>query len=177
MAAEDPRIGRTREHVLACALEILVADGAQTVTFSEVARRARVSRNTLYRHWPTAEQLLVDVTLRYYAEQMDHPGPSPTVATYLHRLRASLASAEAMDVLTSLASRAERDPTSAEVLRQVAEGRRQVLSSAAGPLTDVQMAQIVGPLFYQAVIARKPLDDAFLAGLLENLRVLGLAKD
>lgn len=170
----DPRVDRTRQHVLACARELLLAEGAAAVTFSAVGRRARVSRNTLYRHWATSEQLLVDVTLQYY---LDEPGaeaggpqaPAPSVAAFLYAVRDSLRTPGTLAVLGALVAQAERDATSAEVLRQVAQLRQRALSAATGPLTDAQFAALVGPVFYQALIARRPLDDAFLDELISGL--------
>jgi AcrR family transcriptional regulator len=170
----DPRIDRTRQHVLACAQEILLAEGADAVTFSALSRQARVSRNTLYRHWATREQLLVDLTLRYYLDNEDEQGggpyePASSVAAFLRSARDNLRDPGTTAVLTALIARAERDPTSEQVLQRVAELRQRALSAATGPLTDAQLALIVGPLFYQALIARRPLDDAFLAGILSGL--------
>lgn len=174
MTVEDPRVERTREHVLACAQQILVEGGARAVTFSELSRRARVSRNTLYRHWPTIEQLLVAATMRYHAAQDSRDGPPATAEAFLGRLRDRLQSGETRQALASLIDWAQHQPASAEVLRQVADARQQVLEAATGPLTEVQMAQIVGPLFYQSLLAQRPLDDDFIKGLLDSLRAQGL---
>ena len=57
---EDPRIARTRAAVLAATIEVIAEDGPGAVTFQTVARRARVSRATLYRHWPHPEELVFE---------------------------------------------------------------------------------------------------------------------
>ncbi|MEU1624914.1 TetR/AcrR family transcriptional regulator [Streptomyces sp. NPDC020096] len=171
----DPRIERTRQHVLAAAREILLDQGADAVTFSAVARRARVTRNTLYRHWATPEQLLVDLTLRYYLDEQRERGgrgpyePATSVSNFLHALRDNLRAPGTTEVLTALIARAERDAASEQVLRQVADVRQKALSAVTGPLSDADLAQIVGPLFYQALIARRPIDDDFLNELIKNL--------
>ncbi|GAA1914196.1 TetR/AcrR family transcriptional regulator [Streptantibioticus ferralitis] len=168
----DPRIDRTRRHVLAAARRILLERGADAVTFSAVAREAHVTRNTLYRHWATPEQLLVDLTLRYYLEdQQEHGGagphePATSVGDFLHAVRDNLRAPGTIEALTALAAQAERSPGSEQALRQVAELRQKALSTATGPLSDAAFARIVGPLFYQALIARRPVDDAFLAELI-----------
>jgi AcrR family transcriptional regulator len=169
MAEGDPRIDRTRQHVLACARDMLLAHGAHAVTFSALARRARVSRNTLYRHWVTPEHLLVDVALRYHVDQVGRAEPPRNVPAFLRALRDNLRSPGTVEVLTELIARAERDRTSEQVLQQVAALRQRVLASATGPLTDAQFARIVGPVFYQALIARRPVDDTFLEEILAAL--------
>ncbi|WP_411070592.1 TetR/AcrR family transcriptional regulator [Streptomyces sp. cmx-4-25] len=162
---------RTRQHVLGCARELLVAQGAQAVTFSAVSRAAQVSRNTLYRHWATSEQLLVDVTLRYYLEDtsQEEAGDAADPRAFLQSIRASLDAPGTTAVLCALIAQADRDPVSEQVLRQVADVRQRALIEAVGPLTDARFARVVGPLFYQALIARRPVDDAFIEVILEGL--------
>ncbi|MCA1218654.1 TetR/AcrR family transcriptional regulator [Streptomyces sp. 8L] len=182
----DPRMDRTRRHVLDCARELLIESGAEHVTFSGVARRARVSRNTLYRHWPTREQLLVDVILRHYRreglteEGLIEDGPTEdgrsevaapvSLGHFLYSLRDSLESPGARSTLTALIAQAEHDAVSEGVLRRVADLRQRGLGTLAGPLSDAAFARIVGPLFFQAVIARRPLDDTFMAEILAALQ-------
>ena len=166
----DPRVDRTKQHVLACAQELLAEAGAESVTFTTVANAARVSRNTLYRHWATREDLLVDVALRHYqaektARSTGEP-PAGTLEDFLRSMRDNLTSPGTAAMLTNLMARAEHDPVSERVLRQVAELRHQTLATMAGPVSDARFARIVGPIFFQALIARRPVDDAFLAEIL-----------
>lgn len=177
MTGIDPRVERTRQHVVACAREMLVAEGVQAITFSTLSRRARVSRSTLYQHWPTIEQVLVEVTLRYYLDRMDSAGPAPaSTAAFLRRLGDSLRTSETREVLTALIAQAQRNRTSAEVLQQSASLGQQALEFANGPLTEAQVAQIVGPMFYQVVIACRPLDDAFVEELIAGLEHMAVSR-
>jgi AcrR family transcriptional regulator len=164
-SSADPRIERTRQHVLASARELLLAEGAEAVTFSALARQARVSRNTLYRHWATPEQLLVDLTLEYYVMRIDNNG-SVTVPEFLRGLRDNLSTAETASILTALIARAHRDESTAEALQHLAGRRKEALASITGPLSDAQFAALVGPLFYQAFVARGRLDDGFVDELI-----------
>jgi AcrR family transcriptional regulator len=161
----DPRMDRTRQHVLACAREIMLARGADAVTFSEVGRVARVSRNTLYRHWPTREKLLADLTLSYYADQEGGESAETgvgSVADFLRLVRENLNEPGSVETLSLLISRADHDPATAQALRDVAQLRQETLSKVTGPLTDAEFALIIGPLLFQAVIARRPVTDEFL---------------
>jgi AcrR family transcriptional regulator len=136
----DPRMDRTRQHVLACAREILLARGADAVTYSEVGRVARVSRNTLYRHWPTREKLLADLTLSYYAGQDGEPSAAESVADFLESVRENLDEPGSVKTLSLLISRADHDPAIAQALRHVAQLRQETLSKVTGPLTDAEFA-------------------------------------
>ncbi len=66
----DARVTRTRAAVLDAGARILFTDGWNQVTHVRVAERSGVARATIYRHWPTVEDLLVDVILSY-------PSPNP----------------------------------------------------------------------------------------------------
>jgi AcrR family transcriptional regulator len=57
----DPRIARSRTKMLAAATELLVEDGPRGVTVDAVAERSGVAKSTLYRHWASVHELLVDV--------------------------------------------------------------------------------------------------------------------
>lgn len=57
----DPRIARSRRKVLASATEILVESGPRAVTVDAVAERSGVAKSTIYRHWDSRSELLVDV--------------------------------------------------------------------------------------------------------------------
>ena len=57
----DPRIQRTKNHVLAAAGRLLTENGARRLTYTRVAAEASVSRRTLYVYWPTIEYLIAEV--------------------------------------------------------------------------------------------------------------------
>ena len=57
----DARVLRTRAAVLEAGARLLFTDGWHAVTHLRVAEEAGVGRATMYRHWPTVEDLLVDV--------------------------------------------------------------------------------------------------------------------
>jgi AcrR family transcriptional regulator len=59
-AAVDPRIERSRRVILQAALEELGEVGYGSFTTESVARRAGVSKATIYRHWPDKLALIAD---------------------------------------------------------------------------------------------------------------------
>ena len=63
----DPRASRTPETeavLLDAALEELLAHGIRRTTASDIARRAGVSRQTLYRYWPDAHAVFAALVTR-----------------------------------------------------------------------------------------------------------------
>ncbi|MGB8860409.1 MAG: TetR/AcrR family transcriptional regulator [Ilumatobacteraceae bacterium] len=60
-ADHDPRIARSRAKVLAAATELLVEAGPRGVTADAIAEHSGVAKSTLYRHWNSINELLLDV--------------------------------------------------------------------------------------------------------------------
>ncbi len=59
----DARIVRTRAVVLGAGAMLLFTEGWEAVTHLRVAEESGIGRATIYRHWPTVEDLLADVLL------------------------------------------------------------------------------------------------------------------
>lgn len=59
----------TRREILQAALEVLAKDGPESLSVSEVARRAGVNRGTAYQHFPTREDL-AHATATWVSERM-----------------------------------------------------------------------------------------------------------
>ena len=57
----DPRLARTREAALGAATDLLTEFGMTALTHQNVAARAGLGRATVYRHWPTTVDLLLDL--------------------------------------------------------------------------------------------------------------------
>src|SRR2546423_11191765 len=53
----EDQTAATRERILAALADLLVHDHASAIVLAEVARAAGVSERTLYRHFPTREEL------------------------------------------------------------------------------------------------------------------------
>lgn len=56
----DPRISATRGLALSTALDMLKKEGVLAITYVSLSKTTGISRSTLYRHWPTIEQLRND---------------------------------------------------------------------------------------------------------------------
>ncbi len=63
----DPQA--TRREILQAALEVLAKDGPESLSVTEVARRAGVNRGTAYQHFPTREDL-AHATAKWVSERM-----------------------------------------------------------------------------------------------------------
>jgi AcrR family transcriptional regulator len=61
MTVREAQRRRTRAAIVAAAMDLL--EQGQTPSLSDVADAADVSRRTVYLHFPTLEQLLIDATV------------------------------------------------------------------------------------------------------------------
>lgn len=170
----DPRVERTRAHVLAHARRLLSVEGPAGVTYSELAASAKVTRQTLYRHWPTREQLFVDLVLeRALAQIPDEPGSAEHVITlFLYRLRDGMNDLSNASALTALIAQADHDPTSHTALESVVTRVRaalnDVLCSRGVSLDADQYAGLCGPVLFQRFVARHPVSDQFIDALVAH---------
>ena len=71
----------THERIRDTAVELLITEGVTGFTIDELCRRSRVAKTTIYRHWPSVHDLLVDTV----ASQIEHL-PTPDTG----RLRSDL---------------------------------------------------------------------------------------
>src|SRR5687768_9664155 len=81
---------RHNDGVLDAALECVLAYGVRRTTLTEVARRAGVSRMTLYRRWPDVRSLVADLMTREWlraVEDLDLADPVAALVEGVRRLR------------------------------------------------------------------------------------------
>ena len=164
--------------MLAAARALLQEEGPAAVTHQRVAARAGVGRATVYRHWPTPEQLFRDalarVELPFFAEfRGDLRG---WLWRELRRLADELALPTVRQVTATLVQSAQWNAQERrqvdgwlELLAQRLHGA-VVAASAAGELDPAAMpaepadlaALLIGPLLHRTLLAGGTVDDAFL---------------
>lgn len=108
-----------RDEVLQTALDLAGERGIEGVTVDAVALRCRVSKATLYRHWPSKEALLVSAVQRKAMATWAVPQQDSFRGDVLQGLRtASAALVAADDLLLTLADAGRRNPVLAEETRR-----------------------------------------------------------
>jgi AcrR family transcriptional regulator len=60
----------TRQRIVATGREILLSEGLRAITTNEIARRARISKKTLYRIFSTKEALLEAVVVEFMEQNL-----------------------------------------------------------------------------------------------------------
>jgi len=73
----DPRVTRTRAAVLGAAIDLLAERGYSGFSVERVVERTGVAKTTLYRHWPTRDDLLAAAIAELDGAGLDGAGPLP----------------------------------------------------------------------------------------------------
>lgn len=187
MDTTDPRVARTRATVLGTAADLVVEQGPTALTVDAVVARSGVARSTIYRHWPTRDDLLVDV-YTFCAPTVSSPPPElgfeEAMRWFLHDLVRQMSDPKWNRMLPALLALKAYEPTLADVERHMEElrGHVSVELFARGEHEglfgaefdrDRAVALLVGPLVFAVITGETPLtetlaDDTlrcFMAGL------------
>jgi AcrR family transcriptional regulator len=129
-----PRSAEADAAILAAALDLLLERGVEATSIEQVARRAGVTRATVYRRFPDKTQLLIATVEAAYG----HPPPSPEIRDVEHLLTGwahALSDARQRRLLRRLYAAIDDLPELAAAYRSRFgehrdEARRQVLAQA-----------------------------------------------
>jgi AcrR family transcriptional regulator len=166
------------EHILQTVLEMLGAEGYDHLRMQDVADRAGVGLSTIYRRWPT-KQDVVRAALQCEGateKYVDTGDPRADVKAVLTRMAEDLSGDGAQAMLGFLATM-RSDPEIAEVFRDTAISRlnehlRNLLAQELGDdHPELDLRAMAGPaiLTYQAAICGKPYDAEEMAERLTDL--------
>ncbi len=177
---DDPRVVRSRAAVLDAALGLLCEAGYAAVTIDGVARRSGVARTTIYRHWSSVAELIIDAVVS------SHPsGPPEPLGDPRHDLRRHIGSLSEKLTTTAFgpalaatlhAARCNDDVARLQdeiVCRRRDAGLAIVRSAQEQGLIDpaldaeVILDQAVGAVFFRYLVSHQTLDDAFLDQLVD----------
>jgi AcrR family transcriptional regulator len=179
----DPRVERSRVHVLQATLELLADLGYGDLTIEAVAARSGVAKSTIYRHWKGKLELVTDA----FTEMKVHtppPAPGPVRQRVIEILTEAATMVSEPDwrvsCLPALIEASARCPEVATLSRDLAElGMRRLASVldegvAAGELppdldTALLSDALVGPIFLRGLFHRRPVDPADVPALVDLL--------
>jgi AcrR family transcriptional regulator len=171
----DPRLARSRTRMLAAASALLVEHGLRGVTVDAVAERSGVAKSTMYRHWSSIHELLIDVMRTNVPQAPDvdlDAGFEPALRCWIERAIESLA---APDWIRSLPALLELRTQSPEMAALLAADFDNKLSTVAAILecganegrlpTGLDARQVTHTLIGPLVLAALTGDEAQLAQL------------
>src|SRR4051794_29997718 len=156
----DSRIARTRAAVLRTATDLLVEGGPSAVTIDAIVARSGVAKSTIYRHWGSRDDVLLDV-MEVCAPDLTPPDPDLGVEAGLreitHRIAAIFNDPEWARVLPALLALKTHAHGIADLEKRLGERQGEVLGGliaqgvAEGILSPAAgepeaTAVLVGPL-------------------------------
>jgi AcrR family transcriptional regulator len=166
------------DHILGTVLDVLQDVGYDQLRMQDVAERACVGLSTIYRRWPTKQDLVraslsCDRAADRYVVTDD---PRADVKVFLQRMAEDLCGAGAQTLLGFLAS-LRSDPEIADVYRETKISRMhqhlrdRLAAELGGDFPDLDLRATAGPaiLIYTAAVWGQPIDAEALATRLTDL--------
>ena len=170
----NPRVQSTRDRILVAARELLAETGPAGLTYSLLADRAGVTRQTLYRHWPARSGLLVDLILEGSDGGYPEPGADPAVvaAEWLASLRAGMRDPARRAAVLAVTAQADTDPDSAQALAQLLADRLAAFNDLLKPsgiqVTAEEYTLLSGPVLARVIFDRAEVTDEFIGSAVEH---------
>jgi AcrR family transcriptional regulator len=179
-ATTGARPGRQRsqaadEAILAATLEELFSVGYGGLTVAAVIARAGVSSATLYRRWPTKQQLVAAALASMHQEVVDvDTGTLAGDLLALARFLADTMTVDRVDVTEDVLAELRRNPEfrvaiadkfqrpRLEQLDRILDRARARGELGPGLDTEVAMSFLSGPLYNRHTVTQEPLSDAFV---------------
>ncbi len=169
----DPsrRSQQKHESILDATGELIASRGLAGTSIDQIAERAGVGKQTIYRWWPNKAALVLT-----YAQERARPVREPDTGSLEGDLRQlardlaeTLSKSPAGRVCAELIGSVESDPAFAEAYRETFVSRRrqmvlEVLSKwqqdgAVGEKVDLEIAtdMLYGPIWYRRLVQQTPL--------------------
>jgi AcrR family transcriptional regulator len=179
-----PRSATSQKAILAKAIEILLEQGLTSMSMDDVAKRAGVSKATIYRWWASKELLALDALATEWAL----PTPSPDLDTgslrgdllaRIHPWLGQLNQKPYERIIAGLLAQTQTDPEFAKLYREqfVAprrdETRRLLLRAidrgeiGADTNLEVTLDLLYGPIYHRLLHRHAPLNDRFAAQVID----------
>jgi AcrR family transcriptional regulator len=185
-----PRDERIDVEITSAALDLLATEGFDRFTVEAVAARAGVAKTTVYRRFPTRNDLIVGALLRLNDEIPPPPVAGPVrdrLILVLQGIRRRTTESVRGRILMQVMSEGQRDPDLAALVHQrVLAPRRQVLRGiiadgiASGELRpdveiDTVVPVLVGPMLYLGMWGSAEVTSGVTVESVVDLVLTGLA--
>jgi AcrR family transcriptional regulator len=179
-----PRSATSQKAILAAAIEILLEQGLTSMSMDDLAKRAGVSKATIYRWWASKEFLALDALATEWAL----PTPSPDLDTgslrgdllaRIHPWLAQLNKKPYERIIAGLLAQTQTDPEFARLYREhfVAPRRgetrmlllRAIDRGEIGADTDLEVTLdlLYGPIYHRLLHRHASLDDRFAVQVID----------
>ena len=179
-----PRSAAVRDKVVRAAADLALDGGPGAATVEAIAKRAEVSRTTIYKWWTSASAIVLEGLLDSVRESIERPPGSSTVQALEHHVSALfglLADPAVGPLLRNVIAASAADPAIEHALREqwitprraaVAMTLREAVEAGELPAdTDVEVAvdALVSPPYYRLIFGMAPLGEAGVTALVNTV--------
>jgi AcrR family transcriptional regulator len=177
----DARVARTRAAVLRSATDLLVEGGPSAVTIDAIVARSGVAKSTIYRHWESRDEVLLDA-IETCAPTLEPPdltlGFEPALRAIVDQACTALNDPEWARVIPALLLLKAHQSEIADLEQRLGEHQDKNLEAivalgiAEGRLpsgADVEeiAAQLIGPLVFAHLTGRPSVTKEFARRLVD----------
>jgi len=178
----DGRIARTRAAVLRSATELLVAGGPSAVTIDAIVAHSGVAKSTIYRHWESRDDVLVDV-IETCAPTLVTPDPAlgfeHAVRAVVDQAYTALNDPEWARVIPALLLLKAHQSEIADLEERIGKHQDQTFENiiamgvaedrfTPGANVEELAAQLIGPLVFAHLTGRPRVTKAFAQRVGDN---------
>lgn len=179
-----PRSEAARSAVLTAAAELALAGGPAAATVDAIAKRADVSRTTIYKWWPSAPAIVLEGLLDSVRDSITRPPGSTSVEALTHHVTALfgiLADPAVGPLLRNVIAASASDPAIERALLDqwivprraaVADTLRDAVARGELPAdvdVDVAVDALVAPPYYRLMFGMPTLDGAAVDRLVQTV--------
>ena len=182
-----PRSEKAHQAILAAAMDLLLAQGLHAMSMDDVARRAGVSKATIYRWWPSKERLALDALATEWAASSTPASLRDTGSLrgdLLARFRPWLRQLNRKPyarVVAGLVAEAQTNPEFAELYREhFVQPRRDATREllvrardrgeiAADTDLEVTLDLLYGPIYHRLLHGHAPLTERFAQQVIDHV--------
>ncbi len=172
-----PRGKTVERNILRATIETIIERRTMAVTIEEIAARAQVDRTTIYRRFPTREELVLAAVLAHASESVPVPDTG-TLETDLLQLCQSVRTALESPIgrVLLVATRSGTDENLDTMRTSFWHERLEIAGSiidraiTRGDIKQVKSAedlieQLVAPIHFRAIELNRLVDDEYLSAL------------
>lgn len=176
-----PRDPAVDQAILDAARSVVAEKGFNGASMDEIARRAGVGKDTLYRRWKSKEELVLHLLTLMSEQNVPAPqleDPRYGLFVFLQNIRKVNLDTDAGSIIASIVSASDRNQRLAEVFQEFWRERRRI---AAAPIREIVpssttdeeietiLDHILGPIYYRLLLTGDPIDDEYLWDLISTI--------
>jgi AcrR family transcriptional regulator len=179
-----PRSATSQKAILATAIEILLEQGLSSMSMDDLAKRAGVSKATIYRWWASKELLALDALATEWAlptpsSELDTGSLRGDLLARLHPWLHQLNQKPYVRIIAGLVAQTQTDPEFARLYRErfVAPRRDETRilllraidrgEIAADTNLEVTLDLLYGPIYHRLLHGHAPLNDRFAGQVID----------